>query len=102
MINWTREAMNWTFDNEDNLIRVFRLPKDISTGFCIQPISVSFEMVDWFRPSNQIDEPLLIKPLKEFIRTKIYYSADRNFLIIARTGECFLLDDPKEIKNETN
>lgn len=89
-----RKLAPFVFDDKDNLIRIFRLPLLISSDFCFGGgIPTTFEMVDWFRPSDAMRD---WKPddVREFIRTKVYYRSDRNYLAMCRTGECFLIDPP--------
>jgi hypothetical protein len=83
------------FDMTDNLIRVFLLPATVSAEFCFgggHP--TNFILVDWFRPSQEVGEPLDIEGIRQFIRDKMYYHPDRNLLAMCRTGEVFLIDPP--------
>lgn len=83
------------FDLEDNLLRVFKLPKHISSEFCFNGgHPTNFQMIDWFRPSNTPAEPLDMDSIREFIRQKMYYSPECNYLVLCRTGETFLVDTP--------
>jgi hypothetical protein len=85
------------FDNEDNLLRVFRLPLYVQAGFCYNGgHDTPFKMVDWFRPANAVGEPLDVESLRAFIRNKNYYNPNFNYIVMCRTGECFLVDPPPQ------
>jgi hypothetical protein len=86
------------FDLTDNLLRVFLLPDTVSAEFCFGGGHLTtFILVDWFRPSADVSEPWDIEQIRAFIRGKMYYHPDRNFLALCRTGEAFLIDPPSKI-----
>lgn len=90
-----KNTTNLKFDATDNLLRVFQLPETVSADFCIPSgHPTNFTMVDWFRPSSKVGETIDIDRLREFIRTKNYYRPERNYLVMCRTGETFLVDHP--------
>ncbi|MCF7963989.1 MAG: hypothetical protein K9L79_00450 [Methylobacter tundripaludum] len=83
------------FDETDNLLRVFQLPETVSADFCMPDgHQTNFLLVDWFRPSSEVGQIIDVDKLRQFIRTKIYYQSDRNYLVMLRTGETFLVDPP--------
>ena len=88
--------MKITQDN--NLMRIFRIPKDFPHDFCFGGgISVEFQMVDWFNPWQKIgvkstEEMKAHKELiRDFTRGKVYFDSSYNYLALAEYGDAFLI-----------
>ncbi len=97
--------MKITITQENNFIRIFRMPQQFRSDFCFgggHP--VNFQMVDWFNPIPQ-EELWSGKPkeltdkeleeyreaIREFIKVKNYYDPKFQFLALSAYGDVFLI-----------
>ena len=67
-------------DAPRTFVRIYQLPHKLTAGYCFgagRPIE--FRNVDWFEALIEADHA----GLTEFIKTKQYYSPDRQYLVLA-------------------
>jgi len=105
--------MNYSVDGWNNFCRVFELPNHFSSEFCFGGgIPTNFQMVDWFNPVPDINQPAVSKEVwKEkvgeiaiktvdheelqaflipWLKMKTYVQQGRMYLIICDFGACFV------------
>ncbi len=97
--------MKITVTQENNFIRIFRIPNEFPSDFCFGgDHPVNFQMLDWFNPISQ-EELWSGKPkeltdkeleeyreaIREFIKVKNYYDPDFKFLALSAYGDVFLI-----------
>jgi hypothetical protein len=104
--------MEYKVDGWNNFCRVFELPKSYPKGFCFSGgHSVAIQMVDWFYPVPQVNQPAVSKEvwrqdvgvieitvvsdaeLREklipFLQEKLYVKPNREYLVLTDFGAAF-------------
>ena len=98
----------FTVNKDNNFIRIFRLPQSMPSDFCFGGgHKVEFQLVDWFNPVCDPEEPLpamleghnleeLRGAIKAFIKPKIYFNPAFTFLAITDYGDSFLINQKEK------
>ena len=101
----------WTVDGYNNFCRVFELPDNYPSGFCLgRGQATTFMMKDWFNPvpfiamfsvprdrlpshieikTKKVDISWVEKEIVPFLRGKIYFDSTRDYLVICDFGLVF-------------
>lgn len=108
--------MKFRITDDDNFLRVFRLPNDYPSDFCFQgghPVMI--ELVDWFNPfpvaefyGGKVKEfenteawyLKRIEELKQYIKGKVYFKPEYSYLVLTNYGDAFVVNPQLEAEND--